>query len=805
VRFYDTHHYVEPGGIRGSGIGVHAGTVEYVDGQIWRARVKAPKVLVAIMAAEAPLPYPTAPLSYDFAIPDLDFPMDMGTPIDPSTGISMQFVGKAYTPIGDNDYFAYLYLVDNPIGAIHLRAGDFIGTSWRSFAAVGITGLEDFDHGDEGGLWIGVGYPANDWLEEDAVTPGFASPSPQQFVGGPFGCDPQIIVCDAGTVATPILYELSTSGNVRGIFLQLLGTVVPEVVTPPTTIITNVYDATTGPLAGITRAAPTMTVTNIYDADLTLPTLRTDWWAVLVDADGNRVASMPDAVLGTIAETLNDITTCPVTIPIRSTAGQLIDPAQFLPDLEVQVWRGDTLWLWGPISGCQVNGDSFQLTVSDAPWHLTRRHVGELGAAFGGKPPYFHDQMVNERFEAGGIDGWSVFRTVSFGEFPGFDTPAPGAVAVDPGRTLPDGNPMVRCTASLDPLDNYQLYQDLRVYAQQDRRPITLTLSAWWYIPSGGGYAPNNQRMGLLLATLSDDIELPAGYYFPQDLDFTILDDQIPFDTLFQQECRLTLPEGLDQLVHVSVCFPQGVSYVGGIDLRGDDGLLYIESPGGIAAGLVRHAQDPAFAKSEVNLWPGSEGDPAEVVTREYQFTDHTQTYQAITGLAREGWFDWDTAYTADKRWMNFHAPKSGAYRPRARVRMNANGHGNVTAVYRDRTTGSTAVAAQTRTGGDHERATITPDTITLEEVFVADREPRDYDLAHLADERHSVAGRPEVVKVSTNPHDERFLLGVKVGDTTDVLSDSPGALAEGRYRLTGRTIDPQRDACELTFNPEAT
>jgi hypothetical protein len=770
-------------------------------------------VLVAVTVVRS-TGAPTGPVS------SFSFFADAGLTelVAPVGGFSAQLVGTTPTPGGDTDVYAYMYLV--PCQEFVWMAAADGGIADGETVLQGVRGMVDINTatfvaefpasthelgpaiGEVGpSLWVAAGFTATDAPADRTMTGLIRAPAG--------GTAPLLAVVGTGATSEPVEIEITGNTDTNDVgcvvgFMQLMAT---TPVIPPdvdvTGIWTNLFTASVADPQGQLRSAPPITATNIFDASLSVPASGSDWWCVLVDADGTTVARAPDAIIGDLTETLNDITTCTVTVPLRTAAGSAIDDIDQLPAVEVQVWRGNVLWLWGPITSENVTGGTVKVTVSDAPWHLTRRHVGEPGGTFGGKPPYFHDEPVNLRFEQGSLAGWSIFRTISIGEFVGFGVPDPTAITLAPETHLPSGEPMARCVSPLDPLDNYQMFQDLTIAGPQNGRPLNVTLSGWWYLPSAGNFAPNNQRMGLLLATLLDDADLPGDYYAPQDWEFTLLDDLCPRDKLFYQECTLELPPGVDTTVHAAVCFPQGVTFIGGLDLKVDDGLLYNESPTTIAAGLMMHGQDGYFGRDDVNLdWVANTLGDKEI--REYEFNQHTNLMQAITGLAREGWFDWHTSYTSTSRVMNFTARRRGGYRPGCRIRALDDGPSNVANMERRRTVGSTVVAAQmrSRTEGNHEHGARV-DGLVLEEMFVADREPVDYDLPALALERVDLTSRPEIIEADTLPGDERMLYGLRVGDTTDLLSTIPGAKAAGRYRLISRRVDPVTDTARMVFHPE--
>lgn len=772
-------------------------------------------LVVAVTASKGSSASPPSSFQF-FADPDLT------EPVTPVTGFSLRDLGNIHGSAGDADGYAYGYILN--IGDVYMRGAGGVDTGYfgiQAFAAyhaAGFTANELTDLSDPGDFFPFLGPQGETGDHPHWLFIGYTSASPDtttvavtegQISDSSSATDPVVSLAGIAdtaanrTIEADGLYD-ATNIQARGWWIQFQAVLVEEITPVGLTLWTGVFEASLGDVTGIVRGAPPVTATNIFDADLILPSASAEWRAVLVDAAGNTVHQIPDANLGDLVETLNDITVGSLTIPVRSPAASAIDDTDLMAELEVQIWRGNILRLWGPITAVTVNGDLMQLKVSDAPWHLTQRHVGQMGNEFGGKPPYFHDPAVNLRFQTGDLEGWSILRTISIGEFVGFGAPYPGAVTVDPTRLLPSGEPAVRCHAEADPLDNYQLFQDLSVVPPQNGRALRMTLSGWWWIPVDGGFAPNNQRMGLLLAPLIDDPSLPADYYQPFDVGFSVLDDTCPRGQWFYQECEVDVPPGaVPRLVHVAVCFPQGISYVAGLDLQVDDGLLYDESPSTMGAGLVMHAQDAAFDRDDINLtwWANTIGD-REV--REYRFADHTNIYQAITALAREGWFDWWCSYVTGGRVMNFQARRRTSHRARARVHVNDAGTSNVATITKARTTGATSIAAQTRNqdNGNHEHAARTPG-LTLEEIFVADREPADYDLPALANNRAHLTAQPEALTVETHAGDDRYHLAINLGDTTDITSTQPGAKANGRYRLTRRTTHPDTDSCELAFNPE--
>jgi hypothetical protein len=738
-------------------------------------------------------------------------------PVQPLAGYSRRLIGDMVTGSGTYAAYAYGYLVPTSAGEVYAREAGGVDMGINGQQIWGVHGLtegsvilsdpqgpstlESFFPvvGDEtiSSQWVFVAHTATGEAEITTISPSMFAPGEaavpaMSFAGNEQASETAVVTVDDALDAPMIL----------GAWWQLVAVPVPVPVIPPEPIEVLVSSRGTVDVVGDWTSLPPFHLTVGTSGRVVLPETSTEWRAVLVDKDGDRLAPMADAVIEDVTETINDLAEASVSIPMRSRAGVLIDQADILPELEVQIWRGDTLVLWGPIVDAVPEDDHWQLDVRDARWHLTRRHIGDLGGTFGGKPPYFHDELANPRFTTGDLAGWSILRTNLVGEFVGFLPPEPGAVRVDPSTRIAGGDAMVRCDGPPFEDNTYRIFQDLEIQGPQNDRQLRVTLSGWWFVPSWGDWAPNRLRQGLLLAVLNQDLDYPAGYYQPLDWSFEpLMDESVQRDQLVRREVSIVLPPGVRSLVHVAAVFGQGTSFVGGLELQVDDGLLFDESPSTMGPQLIEYAQMPEFHKSDVNL-DAAWNTIYDRVVREYIFRDHTNISQAIQQLASEGWFDWGIAYQPDQRTAVFTAPRQGGYQPRARCRLDSDGHGNVARIERQRLwqSASTVVAAQTRSHGNHERAARRPG-LTLEEIFVAPREPRDYDLLRLAAERLDTSASASVIEVTSNPGDERLMF-LGLGDTTDLHSDVPGHHVRGRCRLVRRRIDPANDRAVLEWNP---
>lgn len=539
------------------------------------------------------------------------------------------------------------------------------------------------------------------------------------------------------------------------------------------------------------------------------PELDVTWRAVLVDKDGTTLAMFGhgDAALGPIVETLNQTGEASITVSAASVAGRLIEATTVKPELEVQIWRGDRLWFFGPIIDPQpTDNHAWQCTLRDPYWFVTRSHVGKLGNQFGGVHPTHpeRDYLLNPSFNQG-LAGWNVLRTVSFGDYPGFGTPTSSMVTISRDPVFPGFTQCVKFDTPFgDPNDCLQLYQDIVVY-RNPLRGATLRFSGWWWIKDGDNYAPTTQRFALLMAKLPDEVPLPARYYQPYDWTSTVLAEDIERGHPVYHECSIEIPPGDPVIVHVAICPPQGVSYFAGCELRGDDGIDYIGwDLAEIAGNLVLYAQDPIFDKGDFNIdqvCPKA----GKLTNKTYIFEEHTNIGQAIDGLARDGYFDWGVTVTPTQRTFRTWSPRRGSYKPELRVNVNERGHGNVASikVHSPWGSASTVVAAQSQTkGGKHEAAHSTGASMKLEEVFNADRDAQPNDLPMRAVEHLQVAAYPTTVEFTTFPgadDPQGFMVNLGLGDTIPIHSQQPGALVTGGFRIVRKETDPVSDTVTFT------
>jgi hypothetical protein len=398
------------------------------------------------------------------------------------------------------------------------------------------------------------------------------------------------------------------------------------------------------------------------------------------------------------------------------------------------------------------------------------------------------------------------------GYYRGLGSVAANVFTVWGQHRLPGGQPMLRCLTPIgDANDAYQIHKDITV-TMSGSRPLKLRLSAWLRLPPDWVFAPTNQDFGLLLSWFQPGTTFPVGYYTANvDWSFSGIDDTST-DRLLPLHCELEIPATLEDvpvtsaIVHVAWCPPQGLSFLGGLTLRGDDGLFYIGiDPTVIAADAVTHAQDPLFLKDDRNIgsYRISAGDTTD---RDFVYEDHAPILGTIQGLASEGWFDWGILYTYATRLMGFFAHHRGTRKPVAACRLSADGVGNVADIRRLRawSSGASLVACQDRSAnsGKHERAAQLDGAAAIEDVTVAARDAHDYDLASRAAERLDLLGHPETIEIDCLPGDDRLISTITLGDTFPVLCTKPGHSVDGDYRMVRRTYHPKSDTVTIVCNP---
>lgn len=126
---------------------------------------------------------------------------------------------------------------------------------------------------------------------------------------------------------------------------------------------------------------------------------------VVVQSDGTPIANIENAAPNSgVTFPLNSWEEWSFELPVTDSKASYILSQKFR---EAQLWWGDTLLSWGPMSRPQVANGLITVTVSGALWYLSRRYVGKANR---------DNMLANPSFESG-LSGWTFLRTAWFLDF----------------------------------------------------------------------------------------------------------------------------------------------------------------------------------------------------------------------------------------------------------------------------------------------------------------------------------------------------------------------------------------------------
>lgn len=581
----------------------------------------------------------------------------------------------------------------------------------------------------------------------------------------------------------------------------------------PGSSVLLVLDAEAAPSSGPVTY-PGSTTWLVLDGDLahteTVGLVR--WRLVLVDKHGDTLAWVPAAHRIRLQERLGDPERLTFSHPYDdSPAAELLADTATLPEVEVQVWRGDELRMWGPMLSVDDQGDEMQCRAVGAFEHINRTLVGTLPQV---------NRLTNGRFEQG-LTGWGVTRSTDWGAY---GTPTPdswmviGRNGVDLASFGQIAKPPENCNAALY-VDNYlsttdtlSFWQDYRFGLVQERERNVI-LRAKFYIP-GEPAVRNVQDLALAVTVLPWSYSAPSGWWDPVEtptgtrLWAITKFDHPPIGRWFELQCRITIPPNLEGALHARVQTPPGPALIADVFLDVDEALdFYDEDPARIARLLVLNAQNDAYLKTDLNVAATEQSCPmnaeAPRVARQYPFSLHQSTGQAVDQLRRDALGEWAMVYTPDERVFHWRYPRVGAHRSRATV-VHSDDQGNVVDVSaaNDWSGASTDVAVQMPGGFGQGEAAATASGTTLqwEEVQVA---PPDHDserLQALAYRLRYTAASPRVVSVAAKPSSVWSSGYAKPGDTVNVRVTSRRRNLSGVWRVLQRDTSCDEDTATVTL-----
>lgn len=531
---------------------------------------------------------------------------------------------------------------------------------------------------------------------------------------------------------------------------------------------------------------------------------------LIVDPDGEPLGEIENAVAGKVEWRLNKPTSWSFSVSVFDPKASLITAQRFR---EVQVWRGDQLLTWGPIVRVGVSaGGMLEVSGYDCLWYLYRRFIGDADR---------RNYIPNPSFESG-LTGWTTSGFVSPRE--------PVAGRTGAVITVEDRAILGTKSAKLDrPSDTWPQYGSILYHSFGWEAPATdpenvWTAAVWCYVPSSDFRGWTNDVIsevngGLFIGrysttaftsvesddgavtTLSPDVIEEASRLFTDDT---------PKDQWFRLEVPLTVPTtGSPELIHIGLHGILGSVYWDAASLTLNERLLFTDTDQAlIAEGIVEHAQDPAYSKSELRI--GTDCPLTGVVRdREYVHSEHPGVGRALDEFVDlDNGFDHRIEYTPTTRTYRIDFPQAGSYRPRYGLDYG----GNVVAIdwqFDGEAATSSVVILGDGDGSDREEgAAVDTSTyangLTLEEVIVAPPESKIDALDNQAAEALAIGLDPQTVKVRTKPNPSKVIGYVKPGDIVP-LTAYRGALEipGDPYRIVTMTLETD-SSVTMTLNRRA-
>lgn len=646
---------------------------------------------------------------------------------------------------------------------------------------------------------------------------------------------------------------------------------------------------------------------------------------VMVTKDGTPVASLENAKVESVTFPLNSWETWSFSLPVDDPKAHFILEEKMS---EAQVWWGDQLLSWGPMTRPQVVNGLMTVACNGANWHLSRRNVGKANRDNLMRNPSFEDGLANwnflktawwldyqplnpgdafirspglgggtskalqltidlekklpfgygtEGFVMGGVpgsnpwglvypigatlfdvseivygtpEGWFFIWTANKEMLIGLSLGNLGwkIDITDPETWMPpDWRPplwipplpesaAVGVVADDDGWGEVIAYQHFTVNG--GKRGATLTLTGHIYIPSSRFTDWGLGRSGVFLGRLPTDWatnnyltrnNVPntwggrrAFYTDMYEYSGSRVDEGHPFDEWVRHECSITVPPGETEVVHARLSGVQGLTYWDRTTLTEDTAVEFFEKDQTeIIEGLVTHAQDPAFGKNDINI----QTERYNSGVRRTLVALHSE-HANIWNLAQEqtepdDGIDISARYTPTNRYLVTHFPRKGDYRPEFTLRFGRN-ISSYDWTFDGETAATSTIILGTGDGSDREEAAKVntsefADGLILEAVEAAPPDTEVGKLQSLANEASEVNRRPEILQLTTVPHDldhreTRFIGRLAVGDVLPVqirdgaVYDSDGVLTgyalnvNEKYRVVSMTIN-ENGTLSLTMN----
>ena len=561
----------------------------------------------------------------------------------------------------------------------------------------------------------------------------------------------------------------------------------------------------------------------VLRGEVLTPATGTDRRIVLVDQAGEVLLDgfLDTAVMGEITWEPSRTTTWSATLPVGDDKlDSILGPAStgevygtFEPFVEAQLWRGDQLLTWGPVTSVQVSGSQVTLTGADCGFYLDRRIIGP-----GARPNLITYDETHP------LTGWTRLVTAN-----NFTYMTEWGLAYMAERTVPVdlkqravymyANPGGEGT--VNDLIQPMLVQTVRLNAAAF--PHRVTLSAQCYVHTW--VSPNIRKSGLGLAIL------PVGwsnlYRDAVKVQWSSIDENFPHGTgAGPQRVSVSIDVGVasEYVVAAIITCPRGETYWWDVFLDWDGGLEFSGEPQEtIAFKVADHITGNAsstytfathhplypyagedYGKSDLNI----ETDcPPSLITRSrrYLFTTQQTGSAALAEFANyDDGFEYSIEYTPTSRTFTTHTPKMGVYRPRCPLRSTDTG-GNILSWSWSFEGSQAANQITVRAPGESMHVGIASDVATfangttLEQQMQAPVDTADESLTAMAARRLVQSKRPVSLDVTVSA--DLLARGLSVGDRVPVYITQGSFSLNDTMRVVRMTLTPD-DRLKLKLAP---
>lgn len=521
----------------------------------------------------------------------------------------------------------------------------------------------------------------------------------------------------------------------------------------------------------------------------------------VVDVTGTKYCDLSDAVLDTARWVLSKTGSFSFQLSIASPFIAHIIPVE----REVRLWLDDSIIFAGPIVRCETDGATVRVQCSELGWYFTKRFVGRAN-----RQNYF----TNPSFE-GGLAGWS------YGWVPIETDFNVDEISVRTGHSITGQRALYMETATSKPRYAFGINQFIvwEVDAAEDPIGTEWTAVAWVYIPDTTAaslsaepwQSPNTLGYGFALSRFSTTETVNInGIDYPKPIAVS----SIPFDANITRDkwIRLEIPlkqppvAGEDEFVKVEVYCPFGSIFVDQVGLVRNEKLWFRDTDQAlIAKGLVEHAQDTAYGKSDLNI---DTSTPLTTIKRErvYLHDEHQQIGDLLDEFPslHQG-MDTDIVVTPSQRIFTTYYPRKGSRRKNLWLELGRNIVTYTLMVDGDSLANSVVVLGEGE-GADREEGGYIDSSsldsgLIIEKVFHATPGSA---ISSLGDQARRAVSRfsRQVYIVSVTVPWEGEMRSLRTGDWLPITLDNGWVNVEEDYRVIEIECTYRNGTAKLTVNP---